>query len=286
MLKIGMSSCAFPLNEESFSALAQAGLDAIEISMPAVKHAELDFAQTKQFADRYGILLWSYHLPFAKPDVLDIASLDEEIRTKTVDTWCELIKKGSEIGIHKFVAHPSSEPKSVEPEERKQEIEQAMRSLQTLAEVARQNGSIVAVENLPRSCLGRNSAELLQLLSADPDLKICFDTNHLLIEDPIQFLDQVASKIVTLHVSDYDFVNERHWLPGEGDINWQLLYQKLIQHGYCGVWMYEIGMKAPATILRSRDLCPADYIANAKQIFAGEKPTPIGTRKENLGMWK
>ena len=30
----------------------------------------------------------------------------------------------------------------------------------------------------------------------------------------------------------------------------------------------------------------SDYYKNAMEIFNGQKPTPIGTPKENLGMWE
>lgn len=286
MLKIGMSSCAFALNEESFRNIAEKDIKNIEISMAYAKYPEIDYAEVKRLADAYGVKLWSYHLPFGGVNVLDIASRDENMRRRSVEYWSELIRKGANIGIDKFVAHPSSEPKSEDPETREQEIEQSQRSLATLAEVAGENGAVIAVEDLPRSCLGRTSEELLRLVSADPRLGICFDTNHLLAEDLYDFADRIAHKIVTVHISDYDFVNERHWLPGEGKIDWQRLYNKLIANGYKGVWMYEIGLRCPKTIIRDRALTPEDFARNAREIFEDRELTVIGRQKENLGMWE
>lgn len=31
-----------------------------------------------------------------------------------------------------------------------------------------------------------------------------------------------------LHVSDYDIVDEKHWLPGEGEVDWEMVCNSLI----------------------------------------------------------
>lgn len=40
-------------------------------------------------------------------------------------------------------------------------------------------------------------------------------------------------------MSDYDRKNERHWLPGEGVIDWNELLSVLIDSGYKGPFIYE-----------------------------------------------
>jgi len=276
-MKIGLSSCGFELNDENFMNLQKSEIECIEISLPYASYPNLDYANAKRLSDKYGIELWSYHLPFSGPDICDIASLNNELRKKSVEYWCELIKKGSDIGIDKFVAHPSSEPKN-EGELRTDEIKASMESLDILAEEAYKNGAQIAVEDLPRSCLGRDIKEMETLLSANNKLRICFDTNHLLKDDNLAFVERLADKIITLHVSDYDFIDEKHWLPGEGDVNWQSLYKKLCEAGYNGAWLYELGLRAPKTIVRSRDLCFEDFYNNACQIFNGKTLDVIGKR--------
>lgn len=275
-MKIGMSSCAFALDEAAFSALAETGIDCIEISLHYLKHSALDFAQTARLSKTYGVSLWSYHLPFAPPDVLDIASTDEGIRRHTVEYWSELIKKGAAIGVRTFVVHPSSEPKS-EGEARAREMDAAMTSLASLAECASRAGGVIAVEDLPRSCLGRSSEEIACLISADDRLRVCFDTNHLLVDDNLNFIEKLGDKIATLHVSDYDFLDEKHWLPGEGRVDFPALYEALLRVGYTGPWMYEVGLTTPKTVTRPRPLTLADFKKNAETVFSGKSPTPFGT---------
>ncbi len=127
--------------------------------------------------------------------------------------------------------------------------------------------------------------EIVELVSVHKDLRVCFDTNHLLNQDPCDFVRKLGDKIITLHISDYDFQNERHWLPGEGDINWPELISTLKETGYSGPWLYELGLVCPKSIIRPRELTYEDIANNARELFAGKKPTTISTRIEGLGMW-
>ena len=169
--------------------------------------------------------------------------------------------------------------------EREEKRKCALEVLDVLAELAYKNGACICVEDLPRSCLGNTAEDVRTLLAVNDKLKVCFDTNHLLQDDNLNFMNKLADKIVTLHVSDYDFINERHWLPGEGKINWISFMNTFNQIGYQGVWMYEVSLKCPKSILRDRDLNFHDFYENAMTLFAGKQPNAIGKPIENLGMW-
>ncbi len=286
MYKVGLSSGEKIREEQFFIDCQKNNIDCIEIApnIDYESYMSLDYKLIKKYADKYGITLWSHHLRFNYPHVLDISSLDKDVLNCTIGELSEQIKKASDIGVGKFVIHPSSEP--IEDVERKDKLERAKETLDKLAELSYYCGGVLAVENLPRTCLGKSFEEMLELVSINDKLGICFDTNHLLGEDPVKFIQNVGYRIVTLHVSDYDFVNERHWLPGEGDINWVDIYDELQKVNYKGVWLYEIGFKCPKTIIRPRDLTCYDFRRNADEIFSKSPLTTIATRKENLGMWE
>lgn len=278
--RIGLSTCHKEICEDLFKAYQCAGITDMELENGRQTCNDLDYKLVQTWARRYDVRLWSYHLPFKPHEEVDISKWQS--KNNAVMRLSEFIKKASDIGIDKFVIHPSGEP--IADDQRKDQMECAKESLAKLAEIAAQNGAVVAVEDLPRTCLGRNSDEILELISGHPALRVCFDTNHLLSEDILAFIRKVGNKIVTLHVSDYDFINERHWLPGEGDIDWQAVLAALKEVGYQGPWLYEIGFNPPATIDRRR-LEVADFAANANALFMGKKPIAIGERKKNLGMW-
>ena len=283
MFKIGLSSCSKPLTEELFKEYAEAGIDCIEISVGLDAADELDWPSLFSWSQKYGVELWSFHLPFSPFYRMDISSPDEELRQKSVDKCADYIMKVSDFGVKVFVIHASGEP--IDEERRPEYMAQAKKSLKTLAEVADKCMVTIAVEDLPRTCLGRNSSDMLELVSADDRLGICFDTNHLLGEDIKEFIEKVGDKLITTHISDYDFVNERHWLAGEGDIDWSELYETLLKVGYKGPWLYELGFGAPKSIKRDRDLTCADFSSNAKEIFEGRPITNISKRYNEIDFW-
>lgn len=268
MYKIGLSSCGKKLSRELFADYARAGIDAMEISPRWEDYKYLNYKQIKSWADEFGINLWSYHLPF---QTVDLSTEDKAWSVCATEYLSELIKQASDIGIHKFVAHSSSG--TFLPEERAAKLACAKESLNELAEIAAKFDSEICVEVLPRQCLGNCSDEILDILSVNDKLRICFDTNHLLKEDAIAFLKRVGEKIVTLHVSDYDYVDECHWLPGEGKVDWNRLYQGIVDTGYQGVWMYELGFSRSD---REKSLTCEDFVANANEIFAGK---PVALRR-------
>ncbi len=283
-MKIGLSTCGGKLNNKNFfENCAKAGIDCVEVTLGDSKCAGWDYKNTRKLADEYGVELWSYHLPFSPFSTNDISSTKEEKRRNTVELQKSLINKVGEIGIKHFVIHPSAEP--IEPFDRRERLIRSKESLSELQDEADKFGGVICVEDLPRTCLGRNSYDIRELIRDDDRLKVCFDTNHLLGEYIPEFIRNVGDRIVTLHVSDYDFWNERHWLPGEGDIDWNELYTELVKAGYDGPWLYEVSFDAPWSIKRDRDLTPGDFVRNANEIFRGEKPIPVGKPIEILSFW-
>ena len=281
---LALSTNGAAATRETFQKYREAQIPAMEVSNGQMADADrIDFPMLRRCADEFGITLWSYHLPFAPFKSLDpsVPALAEG----TVAYFCSLIDKAADAGIRIFVVHPSGEP--IAEEDRPMRMSTAKKSLFALAEYAKKKGGVIAVEDLPRTCLGRDSSDILDLLSAHPDLRVCFDTNHLLKEDIGDFIRAVGDKIVTTHVSDYDFINERHWLPGEGQIDWAMLKNTLKSVGYAGCWLYELGLGGSDwTIDRPRALTHRDIRRNYEEIMAGLLPTPVGIGKKDLPMTK
>ena len=271
MLQVGLStgSGERTLNEPFLASLAEAGIAGIEISNAYLDSAmQEDYRYLPALAAKYNIEIWSYHIPFAPFERIDPSQ--KALAAFTVDTFSELIKMKSELGIRRVVIHPSGEP--IAEEDRAERMKVAKESFAALAKVAAACGVQIAIEDLPRTCLCRNSAEMLDLLSADPTLRVCFDTNHLLTENPADFVRAVGKKIITTHVSDCDFLNERHWYPGEGKVNWPELMRALDEVGYDGPFLYELSLLVSEF---HRALTPKDLVNTAKEIFAYKTPTRL-----------
>jgi len=68
----------------------------------------------------------------------------------------------------------------------------------------------------------------------------CVDVNHFMRERPEDAIRKLGNRVWSLHISDYDFVDERHWLPGEGSNDWTAILQALEDVGYKGPFLYEV----------------------------------------------
>ena len=277
---IGLSLKLPYLNEEFFAKMKASGVEAVEISCATEDYDKLDYAAIKAAADKTGITLWSFHYPFG---YYNIASLKPGRFEETVAYLSDLTRKASAIGIKRFVVHASGEP--IAAEDRAECMRRAKKSLAALSQVAKECGVVIAVEDLPRTCLGNCHEDILELIGDDPTLGVCFDSNHLTLERGEDFLAVTGHRLVTVHMSDFDFFNERHWLPGEGKVDWPSMMQALDATGYSGVFLYELSFESTGTIVRKRPREPSDFAENAATLEAGLAPKPVDVPYAKLGMW-
>ncbi len=239
------------------------GIDGVEISLRWDEFPHLDLPLAAANAKEAGIEICSLHLPFSH--AINIATLNAEHRTAAIAYHRNTIAAAAAVGIHRFVLHPSSEP--IEDCDRAEAMRLSKEALAELAEWSAQHNSVICVEDLPRTCLGCTADEMLELLSADERLRVCFDVNHLLTSNGsthAECIQKLGDKIVTLHLSDYDFIDERHFLPGNGLINWNEVITLLEEADYAGPFMYEVSQtNAPGPLdypeLKKRQMAIKTY---------------------------
>jgi sugar phosphate isomerase/epimerase len=269
-LKKGTSLCfTGSLSAESFADLKANGIDAVEFSFSRDKYYnEFDFVnRAQEYADRVreaGLEWWSLHLPFSR--TLDITILDDEAREEIVKINTEMILAAGKAGCKVAVLHPSSEP--ISDDVRPQRLAYSKENIIRLREVCDSVGMKLAVENLPRTCLCNRSAEMIALLR-DTGAGVVFDTNHSLAEENVAFLKALTDaglEILSLHISDYDFVDERHRLPGDGINDWKGMMSVLEQVGYSGPLMYEV----PKQPKEREPITTAQLAENMTKLAAGE----------------
>lgn len=229
------------MTQEDMDALIDNGLQYLEIDWlyateKSYEEIEDWAVKAKQNADKAGVEIWSVHLPFGGP--FDISQTNDSLRQKAVElNRKDMLLSAKTVSPKKFIIHPSAEP--IADDERAARIEASKKSLRELAATAKELNIPLLVENLPRTCLGNTSTELLDIIDDIDHTAICFDVNHLLIESQVAFVENTKGKIQSTHMSDYDRKNERHWLPGEGVIDWTELLTALVEAGYPGPFIYE-----------------------------------------------
>ena len=98
------------------------------------------------------------------------------------------------------------------------------------------------MEFLPRTCPGNCVDELFDFLDGiSGDVAgVCLDVNHAnLGQDILANIGRLGERIISLHISDNDAIDERHWLPGQGALDWPAIVVALRGCGYRGPFLYE-----------------------------------------------
>ena len=247
---LGISSCIGAylgeFSEKLFEEYEKNGVKYCELSISNLTVLEKSPVETDplgvvEMAARHGVTFWSFHLPFSQK--LHPANLDPDNDKWAMDILEKYTRIALEMGIKIVVIHPSSEPN--EDKDRPALIEKAIKNLSYLSGICREKGAVLAVEDLPRTCLCNHSDDMLKILCAVPELQMTFDTNHISQQPNPVFLQALLDggmkgRIETIHISDYDGGNERHRLPFDGNNDWAEIARLLDELDFRGVAMYEL----------------------------------------------
>ena len=191
------------------------------------------------------------HIPFG--DRWNPCLLDEAARLAVVEKFRAILSRTAPVKPFGYVIHGSYEPNG--DEEREAKISQLVKSIREMADAT---DAFLCLEILPRTCLLNTAAEAKRIIKEIglDNVRICVDVNHFLQEKSEDGVTTLGDLIVTTHISDHDYENERHWMPGRGKIDWMKLLAAFEKIGYTGAFNYELA--APL----------ADIKANYTEMFA------------------
>jgi len=71
-------------------------------------------------------------------------------------------------------------------------------------------------------------------------LGLCYDSSHARLNGGEVLLKEFGHRLVTCHISDNDGKIDRHWLPGNGIIDWQEFCKSFPKESYSGTLMLEV----------------------------------------------
>ena len=205
--------------------LAKAKLKRIEFSCSSGTAKESMIDRIAVMAERQAagdLEVGSIHIPFG--GWWGISAPGEAVRSLAVENARDFIRACAPLNCRNFTLHGSSEPIPTMPTERRKHLAAFKKSVEELLPTAQEFGISLNVEDLPRTCLGNTIEEFAGMLEGLPmeSVGVCFDVNHLCgcPERVPEGLRVLAPRIRALHVSDYDGVDETHWYPGLGILDW------------------------------------------------------------------
>lgn len=219
------------------NALRKAKLRNIELACNqfsvACESADASLALMRKLVKEKVIRIASVHLPFYGDKPWDPSTLDEDLRKDTSRRFSRLILDNLDLMAPDATIHASHEPPL---EEHPQHIDQFCKTVEEMMPALEAANMSLNVEFLPRTCVGHNVEEL-EIITRRFDAKhvnINFDVNHIMAtyDELPDMIARLAPRIHAFHISDYDGIDELHWHPGQGIIDWPAVMKaiKAIDH--------------------------------------------------------
>lgn len=127
------------------------------------------------------------------------------------------------------------------------EITQARTTLAEVLPLVQQANCTILIE----TCYDTNSAPLLALVQSfnSAHVRICLDTGHAFVMQriggppPDQWVRDAHKWLGSVHLQDTDGLLDRHWAPGEGNINWYAFFEALSEMDHQPRLLLEIDHK-------------------------------------------
>ena len=227
--------------ERDLETLKSLGFDCVDLDLCSIYNRDMIvqshdlIPKAFEIIKNSGLQLNGVHLPFGRHR--DYSEVDGDYRAQLLEHTRQMLQITDGYNPYCYVVHGSAEP--IPTEERADKLHALVESLSALSEFT---DRYICVENLPRTCLLNTAQEHISVIDAvnKPNVKACCDVNHFLHEPAEDALLRLGDRVKTLHISDHDYIDERHVLPKDGKINWMKLIGGLEAIGYQGVFNYEI----------------------------------------------
>lgn len=157
-----------------------------------------------------GLLVENIHVPFNESGLL--WSAQESERAGIIERHLGWLKACADYRIPVMVMHLTEEGNHPAPNH------YGLASMSRLVKAAETLRVTIAIENTQRN---DNVPFILDRIDSRY-LGFCFDSSHYHLTDKQDFhlLHNYGERMVTTHLSDNDGEKDRHWLPGEGGIDW------------------------------------------------------------------
>ena len=180
------------------------------------------------------VCLNAIHMPISN-EWADLSCQYEEDRKEIVKLFVKLIKKLDKYNPSAYVFHPGGF--GVDESNYGEYTKRLIKSVNVLTE---ETDKKICIENMAGKYFLDTSDKMLGFLSECKNAYTCVDVNHFYYEKPEDAILKYGDRIGTVHISDYDFIKERHLLPKEGKNDWNKIIGALERANYQGVFNYEV----------------------------------------------
>ncbi|MBF7096886.1 sugar phosphate isomerase/epimerase family protein [Alkalibacter mobilis] len=200
--------------EERLDLIREAGFEGVSLWWEDETYPRLiEKEKMPQILRRQNLHLENIHTNYT--DVNDLWSSNKELRKSTLNRYFSYIEDCNKFEIPVMVMHCTDRGSD------KNLINEGLESFEKIASFAEINNIQVAVENT-------RDASLLDLLLENishKSLGLCYDSSHDWLEGQTKgrLFEKWKSRVFTTHLSDNDTKEDRHWIPGDGFVDWSYI---------------------------------------------------------------
>ncbi len=229
--------------DQVIAEVAAAGFTQCELFDTKDMADERTAGERRRILNQHGVWVRTIHSDLG----VNLAALDDDERARAVASVESCFEPFAELGGFAVIVHPTGRDSNVDAE---LHIGAFRRSLDTLTARAEELGIRLACENLQHKGQSRplcRMEDLRRVVDHYPStVGICLDTGHANNNslDPADEARIAGERLIALHLQDTDAVEDRHWPPGLGNINWRRVSAALIEIGFDGAWTFEVGTGA------------------------------------------
>lgn len=178
-----------------------------------------DYATAVRNMADSGLEAASVHIPFGATPWVPSRANEREV---ALEAARGLMNAWAPLRPGRFTMHGCTEADRDIPREK--QIEDVRGFIEALLPDIERLGTTVNIEYLPRTCIGNRPEELEAIVEGFPSelVGICLDVNHASPRTEIMpsLISRLGPRINTFHISDTDGVDECHWYPGFGIVDW------------------------------------------------------------------
>jgi len=242
---------------EEIDLIAAMGFDYLELTMDAPM-AHYSIVAANRTAIIHALKANGLGLICHMPTFVSTADLTESIRLASVAEMRRSLEVAFEMGAAKIVLHPSmAAGLGAFVGDRIKAY--AHDFLAEMVEAAQQMRLTICLENMfPRYMLGVQPADLEEIFTSFPSLKLTLDTGHAHIDDRgegrmLQLVERFGSRIGHLHFSDNHGRRDEHLAVGQGTVDFAGLVRRLQALGYDDTITLEVFDQDRRMLVDSRD---------------------------------
>lgn len=225
---------------KSFEMIKKAGYDGVDFNLCGFSDTtymlgddyKVRAERTKKSLNELGLIVEQSHAPF-----LFKYGEDFSLENKNYRDIVRAIEYASKIGAKYIIVHAIACPESVDL------IEYNINYYNTFLPYAKKFNIMICVENLFNS-LNNFDRHIKVIQALDKKyFGACIDVGHCVRNnlDPAEYICRFDRDMIKcIHIQDMDGVNDNHWIPYQGVINWDKVLKALKDYNFKGELNFEI----------------------------------------------